>query len=137
MSSSWLDTLYHRATEAKREPQQPPSRYRPAAPPTARPVTRAVENSVAPIPRGEIKVISVTTRSPTNDGDPGARQLGYYWVSDGTLTMCDEAGTPGKSVRLGAGDDPRVVAARMTRNAWLDRRGNGDFWRPLHYPAAE
>jgi hypothetical protein len=43
----------------------------------------------------------------------------------------------GKEYRLGAGEDPRMVAARLGAEAWRKGRGEGSgFRREITYPDA-
>jgi len=116
---SWLDNLLDRGNEAKR-----------LADPVA---ARAVEwpAIVKRQPKSEIKTVCPQTRAPRN-GDAGECAIGYYSVSDGVLTMRDKDGKPiGKGYRLGPGDNERVIACRLTIEAW--RKITPDFNRPLRY----
>jgi hypothetical protein len=45
------------------------------------------------------------------------------------------AGKPaGKKYKLQPGDDPKTVAARLTKEAWMKRARESNFNRPLRYP---
>jgi hypothetical protein len=65
------------------------------------------------------------------EGEAGAVEAGFYSVADGVLTMHDSAGKPGRQQRLGPEEDPRRIAARLAKEAWM--RGSTDFNRPLSY----
>jgi hypothetical protein len=81
----------------------------------------------------EIKSVWITTVLPRGD-DPGAGEFGYYRVVDSVLQMVDESGKPaGKKFKLEPGDDPKTVAARLTKEAWMKRGGESNFDRPLRY----
>ena len=77
-----------------------------------------------------IKTVCPQTRAPRN-GDAGECAIGFYSVSDSVLTMHDEAGKPRKTYRLGPNDDERLIASRLTLEAW--RAATPDFNRPLNY----
>ena len=63
----------------------------------------------------------------------GAGEIGFYFIEDGVLQMCTEAGKPiGKKVAL-AGDDPARIAGRLTREACAKRPKESSFNRPLNY----
>jgi hypothetical protein len=113
---TWLDTLLARGDEAKRANIVPnvPAR-RPAK----------------PRPRGDIKAVPVQTAAPFGHS-PGAITVGFYSVQDDVVVMHDEAGIPtGKRQHLRAGEDPRRVAYRLTRESWQAK--TPDFHRPLNY----
>jgi len=81
----------------------------------------------------EVKSVWITTRLPIGD-DPGAGEFGLYTVEDGVLQMVTEAGRPGgKKYELQPGDDPKTIAARLTKEAWVRRARESDFNRPLNY----
>lgn len=80
-----------------------------------------------------IESLWVTIRNPNSNiqGDNGNVEAAFYYVTDGVLHLCDEAGKPtGKTCRLG-GDDPRQTANRLFLEKW--RSGQSDFNRPLGY----
>jgi hypothetical protein len=80
-----------------------------------------------------IKTVCPQTRRPSN-GDAAACTIGYYFVTDGVLKMCHENGRPtGKTHRLEPGDNERVIAARLTLEAWRARADVSSFNRPLVY----
>lgn len=59
------------------------------------------------------------------NGDCGEAGVGFYSVTDGVLTMRDEKGKPtGKEYRLGPGDNEKVIASRLAKQAWSATRGN-------------
>jgi hypothetical protein len=80
-----------------------------------------------------MKHVWITTRPPTN-GDAGAGEIGFYEVEDGYLQMFSEDGKAGKKVKLAPGDDPRTIAGRLTKEAWMKRARESTFNRPLVYP---
>jgi hypothetical protein len=132
MSLSWLDTIKARAVEAGQEEAKPVVPARRTAGPYRSP--RGADMSAPEsAPKGEIKTVSVTTRVPTDSGDPGSREIGHYYVVGDTVMLCSEDGAPITSRPLSAGDDARVVAARLTREAWMKRGSDNDFNRPLNY----
>ena len=82
---------------------------------------------------------------PPRDDYPGQVAEGQYLFEAGTVTLTDHAGTPvrdqhGKSYsqKLEAGQDPHVIAGRLTKRFRSARRGDKDrasgFNRPIHYP---
>jgi hypothetical protein len=97
--------------------------------PAARPIAKPAEP-----PRADLKCVHVQIRAGCGGGDPGETVKGHYSVADGVLTMRDEIGkSTGKSIRLGEDDDPRSVAYRVVREAWLKAGGQNNFNRQLHY----
>jgi hypothetical protein len=81
----------------------------------------------------EIKSVWITTVLPRGD-DPGAGEFGLYTVENGILQMVTEAGQPaGKKYKLQPGDDPKTVAGRLTKEAWMKRARESDFNKPLRY----
>jgi hypothetical protein len=74
------------------------------------------------------------TRRPSKDySDPGAVEIGYWFVSGDTVHLCDENGAKtGHSRRLGEGQDPRILAVGLLRGRIGAR--NTDFNRKLNYP---
>jgi hypothetical protein len=112
----WLDALERRAREAVG-----------VEPAVSVPAVRRQSHGPAP----EVKTVYVQT-APQSDGYPGAVELGFYSVTDDVVTMHDKTGKPtGKRYPLSADEDPRRVAARLTREAWLAK--TPDFWRSLNY----
>jgi hypothetical protein len=83
----------------------------------------------------EIQTVIISTCYARPElGDPGAVEIGYYFVSGRDLTMCDESGKPmARPRRLGPDDDPRVIAGRLTRERWLKSDGGSGFNRQLSY----
>ena len=118
----WLDAWERRAREAIQQPRAEPL-----------PVAKS-----PPRPAPEIKTVWIQTAYASSEtGDPGAATVGYYSVSDGMVTMHDEGGKPtGKAKHLGPNDNPRVIAGRLTKAAWLKERGESNFNRRLSYPRA-
>jgi hypothetical protein len=101
----------------------------------------AASKKVAPVaprePRKakpEIKEVWFQIR-PQRNGDMGMVEPAFYSVEDCALTMHDASGKPtGKKFHLGPKDDPRKIAGRLGREAWLGAGGPmSDFNRPLHY----
>lgn len=83
----------------------------------------------------EIQSCWVVIRQPSGDGDHGSTVPCHWYVEDETVTLCDERGKPdGNSQRLSRGDDPRVIAKRLKRNAWHRENERSAFNRPLRYP---
>jgi hypothetical protein len=81
----------------------------------------------------EIREVFITTRdaSPT---DPGAGELGFYFIENGILKMCNEHGKPnGITRKLWPGDDANRLARSFTRDAWRKRNKESDFNRPIRY----
>lgn len=115
---NWLDTLFDRGLEAMESAEN-------AAPPIAKP---------AP----EVKQVPFQTRAP-RDGDCGEIGVAYYSVTDGVVTMHDESGNvtslAGQPIRyrLRDGEDPRHVASRFGKQAWIKACGESDFGRPINY----
>ncbi|MET3156218.1 hypothetical protein [Bradyrhizobium diazoefficiens] len=133
---SWLDAILDRAQEAKAKPtaappplptRKEPSRpYR--APTTARPAVPRRQ-------RKEVKTVWIQTALPSGPDDPGAAEVGFYFVEADVVHMCDEAGKPtGESRTLSADDDPHRIAGRLKLAGWNKDRSS-DFNRPLHYRA--
>lgn len=115
---NWLDILERRGRQAI-QPEKP-------------------SNSVAaPLPRRpkpEIKHVWFTTRRPQGRDDLGATEAGYYSVADDVLILHEEDGKPtGKEYRLAPGDDARMIACRLAKEAWKKGRGEGDFNRQIIY----
>ena len=83
----------------------------------------------------EIKTVIVQTGYANLErGDPGAVEIGYYFVSGRDLQMTDESGKPmARPHRLGPADDARVIAGRLTRERWLKTDGASDFNRRIVY----
>jgi hypothetical protein len=104
----WLDVLLERGTEAKRQAE--------------------------PIERAPRVVLTVWVQTAPRNGDLGRCEPGWYFVEDGVVTMCSEDGKPtGKTHTLAKGEDPKVIAGRLRRWAWLKEAGQSDFNRPLDY----
>jgi len=80
----------------------------------------------------EVRPLWVQMAAPTCPEDLGAAEPVFYFVEDGLLTICDEAGRiTGKSVRLGQSDDPPLIAGRLKRAALA--LTHSDFNRRLNY----
>jgi hypothetical protein len=68
-------------------------------------------------------------------GDPGEAAIGWYFIQDGVLTMCDENGKPLDGVKFTAAvteANARAVAAQLTKQRWSESRTN-DFDGPIAY----
>jgi hypothetical protein len=113
---NWLDTLLARGREAKGTASVDPLLARQPAKPQLKP---------------DIQAVSVQTTAPFGSS-PGAITVGFYSVQDDVVVMRDEAGLPtGKRQDLRAGEDPRQVAYRLTRESWKAKAP--DFNRRLNY----
>ena len=114
----WLDALERRGREAiGAEPKPKPA---------------AVSHTPRLIPKLEYVWIQT---APPRDGDAGAAAMGCYTVEDGVLTMRDESGKSlGTHHTLVEGDNPKMIAGRLRRAAWLSASGESNFNRPLNYP---
>jgi len=90
-----------------------------------------VQAPARPRVKADIKTVPVQTAAPFG-GSPGAVTVGYYSVQDEVVVMLDQDGSPtGKRHPLSAGEDPRQVAYRLTREAWQAKAP--DFSRGLNY----
>jgi hypothetical protein len=85
--------------------------------------------------------------SPCSDSEPtGVVTEGWYYIEDGTLTMCDpegvviRGGIDGNRLthKLAKGENPRTIAARLClRRFYAQRDTNAEFHRrisPREYP---
>ena len=78
----------------------------------------------------EIKSWWIQTAAPRRPDYAGAIEPLFYFVDDGAVTLCDETGkTSGKTMRVGAGDDPRRIAAMLKRST----KQPSDSNRAIHY----
>jgi hypothetical protein len=83
----------------------------------------------------EIKAVWVQTAPARLPDYAGAAEQGFYFVTDGALTMCTEAGKPmAKPYKLAANDDPHVIAGRLRLKAWRQENDGSDFNRRIVYP---
>lgn len=93
----------------------------------------------------EVKSVAVSVANPTHPDDPGRATIGYYVIEGDVLTMTDGNGVPvrrryGGEVyrqKLESGDNPVVIAKRLTLSIWRSNTGgdaSGGFNRPLSYP---
>lgn len=94
--------------------------------------------------RPKVFNVIVQIRAPRGD-DPGQVAEGRYILVDGTVTLTDHTGRPvrdhdGKtySRKVNEGDDPRVIAGRLTKEFRRVIRGENKiisgFRRPIVYP---
>jgi hypothetical protein len=79
--------------------------------------------------------------APPRDGSPGQVSFGYFVMNGNKLTMTDADGKPvrrqnGDTVTrtLLNGENPRAIAAVLTRDLRKRLNGTSDFNRPLSYP---
>jgi hypothetical protein len=107
----------------------------------------AAEPIAPPKPRQkpEVKYISVVVAQPGGaPGDLGETVDAWYFVEHGDVTLCDAKGKPLSSdddrvrfrATLADGDDPRAVAYRLRRRAWLAENPRSAFDQPLYQDAA-
>ena len=93
----------------------------------------------------EIKSVAVSVANRTGPDDPGRATIGYYVVEGNVLTMTDGDGVPvrrrygGELYKhtLQEGEDPSLIAGRMTLAIWRSNTGGdarGGFNRRLRYP---
>jgi hypothetical protein len=89
----------------------------------------------------EVKFVIITISNPTSSNPMGVVEEGWYTVDGGKVTLTTCNGTPlydqrnkQYSVKLKQGDDPRNVAAKLTRQWTSTKRRGSDFSRPINYP---
>jgi hypothetical protein len=93
----------------------------------------------------EVKTIAVQISPPTTSSPQGIIVEGAYIVTDGKVTLTDRDGRPVRdpdgryhSQKLADGDNPRVIAARLTKKFRSvlrgDRKSASGFSSPLNYP---
>ena len=93
----------------------------------------------------EVKSVAVSVGNPTGPDDPGRATIGYYVLEGDVLTMTDGDGVPVRrryggelyKQTLQEGDNPSVIAGRMTLAIWRTNTGGdgrGGFNRRLSYP---
>jgi hypothetical protein len=89
----------------------------------------------------------VRNPSPGDPNDQGQVTTGFYTLADGILTMTNSEGAAVRDNRgekithkIEAGEDPRMVASRLTLKIYgMMRSGSGQvtgFNRPLGYPGS-
>jgi hypothetical protein len=107
-----LDTLLDRSREAKvATPAPMPARAKQVEP--------------------EIKSCWIQTAAPRPPNFAGAIEPLFYFVDDGAVTCVTRQERPAeKTIRVGAGDDPRRIAALLKRSTIQP----SDFNRALDYP---
>jgi hypothetical protein len=88
----------------------------------------------------DVHRVTITVEQPKGSSS-GRITQGAYIVEGGVVIMTDAAGIPIRgsdgelySHKLRDGDDPRAIAAVLTRKIHKRRTGNG-FDRPLNYPS--
>ena len=80
----------------------------------------------------DVQKLTLETRRPRED-DPGAVEIGYWFVSGDSVWLCDFDGVrTGDKQNLGPGLDPKVAAINLLRSKVGKRKS--DFNRPLRYP---
>jgi hypothetical protein len=93
----------------------------------------------------EVKSVAVSVSSPSPTDPAGCATIGFYLLEGDVLTMTDGDGKPvrrrysGEVYRhnLVFGDDPDVIAKRLTVAIWRNNTGgdaSGGFNRRLSYP---
>src|SRR5262245_7577149 len=93
----------------------------------------------------EVHQVYAEIKAPSRHLPAGQVSSGYYIVVDGVVTMTAPDGEPavdehGKTYthKLAPGDEPAVIAARLTKQLRLALRGKsgapGGFSGPLNYP---
>jgi hypothetical protein len=91
----------------------------------------------------ELQRIIVSVRHGDGAGDPGKVTEGFYKLNaERVLTMTDAAGAPMRRTngelwqqKLLPDQNPRSVAAALTREIRAELRGSSDFWdTPPNYP---
>jgi hypothetical protein len=84
---------------------------------------RHVKPAVPAGPPPKVEGFYVTVRHSDENGDPGQIAIGWYFVQDGMLTMCDENGKPLEGLKpelLPDGVNPEAIAARLLRRRRVD-----------------
>jgi hypothetical protein len=85
---------------------------------------------VSPTPPPEPISIFVTTRAPTDDGDPGAIAEALWSMDDGVVVLTDLEGRHIGGRALLKDEDPAAVARALLRETEEPK----DFARPIRYP---
>jgi hypothetical protein len=88
----------------------------------------------------KVQTVSVTTRSPRDAADPGECAIVYYVIDGPLVRVTDQDGNllrfsdgePCKAA-LGAGEDPKQVAARIGHRYHTQTYGDRQrgFWRDI------
>jgi hypothetical protein len=76
-----------------------------------------------------IKRTFITTVMPKGN-DPGAIEEAWFKVENGMVIMVSESGKP-TGTKAKADSDPERTAQRLLREAYVKRRGESNFDRPL------
>jgi hypothetical protein len=86
---------------------------------------------ISKLEAAEIKQVTTQVDKPGRKFPHGRVTIGYYTVADNLLTMTDAAGKPAEDEtgkrythKIGPGDDPRLIAARLTRELRKAFRGS-------------
>lgn len=103
----------------------------------AEPIAPPPKPRQAPEVKGFVCVVAQPSGAP---GDLGKTVDGYYFVESGFVTLCDQHGKPvtksdgevDHTAVLAPGDDPRAVAYRMRRRAWLAENEQSAFNGPIY-----
>ncbi len=92
-----------------------------------------------------MKQVTAIVSNPSLLDEAGRVTIGFYVMDGSLLTMTDGEGTPvrGRSgeritQKIQAGEDPSVIAKRLTMRIYRMARGDGMAWfnRPLNYPTS-
>jgi hypothetical protein len=92
-----------------------------------------------------VKSVAVHVSSPSPADPAGRATVGFYVLEGDVLTMTDGDGKPVRrrysgevyKQKLAEGDDPSVIAKRLTLSIWRSNTGgdaSGGFNRRLNYP---
>ena len=95
----------------------------------------------------DVKQVTAIVSNPSSldPTDTGRVTIGYYVLEGNLLTMTDGEGKPfrgtsGERVtqKIQAGEDPSIVAKRLTMRIYRMVRGDGmaGFNRPILYPSS-
>jgi hypothetical protein len=133
--SSWLDRLGKAAEQRAKPAEQKAKSIAEPRPQRASPEAPA-KSAPKPKQKPVVQMTWFQTRPASEGGDPGAVNPVFYSVVDGVLRVHrDETGERNMFVHeLQPGEDPKQVAARIGKQAWLESDGPlNDFNRPLNY----
>ena len=96
----------------------------------------------------EVHHVFIQIARPLPPDDPGSAEYGHYIITDGVVTLTDEAGVPLKrggslrrgdppaiwSRKMGEGEDARRVARELLRAKYVATKKGTDFNRTIRYP---